>query len=250
MVSRALTLWTPGFWVVKKFRIWATLTPHISLAVLAIKMLCSMGPHIPETTLDSTKESVTHACKTAVRRSLMVALRRYQLSLARMHFITAATATTHDCRRSSKWNRVGTNSPNVEVQRSKLGFHVTQAAHFQREKWHHMDQQRQYPFRGYEDYNAHPPQRKTVSPSQSHYSVPHNKVNGRTWKTAGNLEFRNGDYLHPGKSRPLWSEGDVLSPSWKSSLQNGKKNSPGHSPQVSLSGLSNISSNGNLATTC
>ncbi|KAG5842163.1 hypothetical protein ANANG_G00174730 [Anguilla anguilla] len=148
------------------------------------------------------------------------------------------------------------------------------------EKWPHTSQQRQYPYRGYEDYNAHPPQRKT-SPSQSHYGIQHTKVNGRIWKTgehlspnlrnnylssrklygrcqtnavdsscdftaAENLEFRNGDYLHPGKSALVWSEGDALSPSWKSSLQNGKSSSPGHSPQVSLSGLSNTSCNGNL----
>ncbi|KAG9355826.1 hypothetical protein JZ751_000668 [Albula glossodonta] len=150
----------------------------------------------------------------------------------------------------------------------------------QREKWPQTPQQRPHPFRGYEDYNIQPQQRKTFSTSQSHHGLQHIKVNGRGWKTgehlsanpqngylsnrkpydqlqmntgespcdftaAANLEIRNGDYLQPGKGGPIWSEGDGLSPSWKSSLQNGRKNSPAHSPQVS--GLSNMASNGNSA---
>ncbi|KAJ8408223.1 hypothetical protein AAFF_G00264510, partial [Aldrovandia affinis] len=145
-----------------------------------------------------------------------------------------------------------------------------------RDKWPQAAQQRQYPLRGYEDYNIHPPRQKAFSPSQSHYGQQHTKVSGRGWKTAerlgpnlqnsrkaydqcqinsvdlpcdfvvpaANPEPRNGNYL-AGKSAPVWPEGDSLCPSWKSIAQNGRKSSPAHSPQVSVSGLSNLSTNGN-----
>ncbi|XP_061112257.1 meiosis-specific coiled-coil domain-containing protein MEIOC-like [Conger conger] len=163
---------------------------------------------------------------------------------------------------------------------SKCGssFAYDPSSPLQREKWTHTSQQRQYPFRGNEDYNGHPPLQKTFSPSQSHYGIPHTKVNGRTWKADESLgpnqqngylssrklydqceinavdpcdftpatNFRNTDYLHPGKYGLVWSEGDAPGSSWKSCLQNGKSCSPGHSPQMSLSGLSNISCNGKL----
>ncbi|KAG7455291.1 hypothetical protein MATL_G00254990 [Megalops atlanticus] len=153
----------------------------------------------------------------------------------------------------------------------------------QRGKWPQTTQQRQHPFRGFEEYNVHQPQRRAFSPSQNYYGEKHGKVNGRSWKAgehggpnfqngyqsnrnpydqsqmssvdlpcdftqACTSELRSGDYLQPGKSGPAWSEGDLLSTLWKPGLQNGRRSSPAHSPRVSLSGLTNFSSNGNPAS--
>ncbi|XP_036375099.1 meiosis-specific coiled-coil domain-containing protein MEIOC-like isoform X2 [Megalops cyprinoides] len=153
----------------------------------------------------------------------------------------------------------------------------------ERDKWPQTAQQRQHPFRGFEEYHVHQPQRKAFSPSQNYYGEKHGKVNGRSWKTgelggpslqngyqpnrkpydqsqmssadlpcdftqACTSELRSGSYVQAGKCGPAWSEGDLLSTSWKPGLQNGRKSSPAHSPRVSLSGLTNFSPNGNPAS--